>query len=238
VAATMDLSAEKAPRVRRQSALSGPEHKLVSAALARHPGFVSRQQLFQEPALPTGFPDLVIVVLAKDSCLALPARSRVTELHLRLLQHVSRTGRTTFHEIAGDLLWKTHRVEAVANDLVAAELASVDDGDVEARPLSEIFVARRIIAVEAKIRDWRHAIDQAQANTWFASHSLILLPTERFNDRVADAAKESGVGVLTFDGLNISVPVKPVEYPIPASYGSWLFNEWALHRVRGRVGLA
>jgi hypothetical protein len=238
VAAMRDLSAEQAPRVRRQSTLPGPEHRLVSAALARHSRFVSRQQLFQEPALPTGFPDLVIVLLAKNPCLAMPARLRVTELHLRLLQHVSRTGRTTFHEIAGDLLWKTHRVEAVANDLVAAGLASVDDGDIEARPLSEIFIARRIIAVEAKIRDWRHAIDQARANTWFASHSLILLPSERFNDRVADAAMESGVGVLTFNGVNISVPVKPVEHPIPASYGSWLFNEWALHRMHGCVSHA
>ena len=238
MAAMRDLSAEQPPRVRRQSALRGPENTLVSAALARHARFVSHQQLFQEPALPTGFPDLVIVVLAKDPCLAMPARMRVTDLHLRLLQHVSSTGRTTFHEIAGDLLWKAHRVEAVANDLVAAELASVDDGDIEARPLSEIFVARRIIAVEAKIRDWRHAIDQARANTWFASHSLILLPGDRFNNRVADTALESGVGVLTFDGVNISVPVKPIEHPIPASYGSWLFNEWALHRVHGRVGHA
>jgi hypothetical protein len=236
--AMLEVSADQTPRTRRRSPLPGPENALVSAALARHPRFVSGKQLFHEPALPTGFPDVVIVVLSRHSSAATPARLRVTELHLRLLQHVSRTGRMTFHEIAGDLLWKAHRVEAVANDLKAAELASVDDGDIEARPLSEIFVARRIIAVEAKIRDWRHAIVQARANTWFASHSLILLPSERFNDRVGDASMESGVGVLTFDGVNIAVPVKPVEHPIPASYGSWLFNEWALHRMNGRIGHA
>ena len=81
-------------------------------------------------------------------------------------------------------------------------------------------------------------IDQARANIWFASHSLILLPRDRYNDRVRDAATECGVGVLTFDGQTTSMPVKPIENPIPASYGSWLFNEWALHRMSGRIAHA
>lgn len=207
-------------------------------ALERYARFVSCQQLFQEPALPTGFPDLVIVVVAKERCRAQLARQSVTDHHLRLLQHVSHIGRTAIRTVAADLLWKVPRVEAAADELVAANLATVHEGAIEARPISEIFVARRIIAIEAKIRDWRHAIDQARANTWFASHSLILLPAERFSDRVADAALESGVGVLTFDGQDMRVPVKPVEHRIPASYGSWLFNEWALHRMNGRVGHA
>ncbi len=233
-----EVSTGKAPRTRRRSPLSGPESALVSAALARNAQFVSGQQLFQEPSLPTGFPDLVIVLLSKNGPAATPARLRVTDLHLQLLQHVSRVGRLTFREIAGDLLWKFHQVEAVSRDLVAAELASVHDGTLEVRPLSEIFVARRIIAIEAKIRDWRRGIDQARANIWFASHSLILLPRDRYNDRVRDAATECGVGVLTFDGQTTSMPVKPIENPIPASYGSWLFNEWALHRMSGRIAHA
>ncbi|MGH9365682.1 MAG: hypothetical protein ACRD1B_10535 [Thermoanaerobaculia bacterium] len=231
-----DGAPEQASRVRRRSALPGPEHTLVSAALTRHAGFISRQQLFQEPAVPTGFPDLVIVLLSRERCHAPPARLRLTDLHLQLLQHISSIGRSTIQDIAADLLLRPRKVTVAVGDLAAARVVFVEDGGVEARPLSEIFVARRIIAVEAKVRDWRNAIEQARANSWFASHSLILLPAERFNDRVAEAALDAAVGVLTFDGAKMMVPVKPIEHPIPASYGSWLFNEWALHRVIERTG--
>jgi hypothetical protein len=123
-------------------------------------------------------------------------------------------------------------VDAAALDLAAAEVASVDEDQIEIRPLREIFVARRIIAIEAKIRDWRRAIEQARANSWFASHSFILLPGERFTAHVAEDASAAGVGVLTFDGSTVSVQVRSAEHPLPTSYGSWLFNEWALHRMR------
>jgi hypothetical protein len=186
--------------------------------------------------MPTGFPDLVIVDLLRERCFPPPARFRLGELHLRLLQHVSSLGRSTIQDIARDLLLKERRAAALAEDLQASKLVSIWGGQIEARPLAEIFAARRIIAVEAKIRDWSHAIDQARANSWFASHSLILLPVARFNDRVAASAVEARIGVLTFDGASIAMPVKPIEHFIPASYGSWLFNEWALRRVSEQTG--
>ena len=223
------------PRRRRDPRVPGPESALISAALARHARLISRQELFLEPALPTGFPDAVIVVLGRNRLIASIARLRLTDLHLRLVQHVFGRGRMALQEISGDLLWSRRQVDAVAQDLVAAEIALLDQGEIEIRPLREVFVARRIIAIEAKIRDWRRAIEQARANTWFASHSFILLPGRRFTAHVAEGAVEAGVGVLTFDGTATAIQIQAEEHPLPTSYGSWLFNEWALRRAQHRA---
>jgi hypothetical protein len=223
------------PRTRRRVPTAGPESELVAAALRDRATLLSRQQVFEEPALPTGFPDVVIVDLWKQRRRAPSNGPRLTGLHLRLLQHLSTASPSTVPDLAADLLWKRAEVDAAVRDLGLAGLATVRDGTIESRPLPEIFVVRRIIAIEAKLRDWRHAIEQACANTWFASHSFVLLPRQRFNDRVQDAAIDAGVGVLCFDGTSVTIPVKASEHAIPSSYGSWLFNEWALNRMRSSV---
>lgn len=226
------------PPFRRRSTLSGPESAFVSAALASHGRFMARVSLFREPELPTGFPDLVVVVASRTSDFVPPARFRVAEHHLKVLHHLSRLGCTALQDVAESLLLRMDRLETIASDLVAAELALIDGRFIEARRVSEIFHARRIVAIEAKMRDWRRAIEQARANTWFASHSLILLPKERFNNRIGAAASEAGIGVLTFDGTRLAIPVKALERPLPASYGSWLFSEWALRGMAEPVGHA
>lgn len=226
----------RAPGVRRP-ATSGPEHALLSGALACRPRLANGVGVFEQPTLPTGFPDLVIVVLSRRPPPG-PARARLRDPHLRCLQHLSMYGPRTVSALAGDLLLRPRVADSIAKDLIAAELATFDESAVAARPLREIFSARRIIAVEAKVRDWRRAIDQARSNMWFSSHSLILVPTASFNVRVSDAALESGVGVLTFDGARLDLRVRPQERALPVSYGSWLLHEWTVLRSGARVAHA
>lgn len=226
------------PRLRSTPQL-GPEHALVSAVLSRHDSLAGRQMIFREPALPTGFPDIVAVVLTRHYKRRRGGpRSSLSPVHLRLLQHLCDVQSSSFADLLSDLGWRKRDLASTALDLKAAGLIRVYDGVLHAKALEAIFFARRIVAIEAKVRDWRRAIEQARANFWFSSHSFILLPARRFSGRVEDAARSVGVGVLLFDGRSIAIPVKAAERPIPASYGSWLFNEWALSEWHGTPGHA
>ncbi len=67
------------------------------------------------------------------------------------------------------LRWGVTDLRRAVTALEAAGLISETTRRVRARSLNDIFLARQIIAIEAKMTDWRRAIEQAIANTWFAS---------------------------------------------------------------------
>jgi hypothetical protein len=79
---------------------------------------------------------------------------------------------------------------------------------------------------------WREALEQATANLWFASHSYILVPALNCLRVICEEAKKIGIGVLVFDGKQTRTVLRPRKQPIPASYGSWLINEWALDQLK------
>ena len=114
-----------------------------------------------------------------------------------------------------------------------SQLITVRENKLFPERLSRTFAVRHIVAIEAKVGNWSRALQQAAANRWFASQSFILIPPTRSLTAVSSRARELGVGVLTFDGGKVRQVVESKRFVIPASYGSWLFNEWALrhHRV-------
>lgn len=87
------------------------------------------------------------------------------------------------------------------------------------------FAVQRIIAVEAKIKAWRSALDQAYCNTWFAPESYVLIPTLAANTTLLAEASNRGIGVLSRDKLSWNLNARLTVFP--RSYVSWLFNEWA-----------
>jgi hypothetical protein len=123
------------------------------------------------------------------------------------------------------------KLSSLLADLEAAELIRRSDRRIVARSLARAFAARRIIAVEAKMRDWRRALDQAVANTWFASHSYVLLPESSWSPILGRRARRLGVGVVLSDGSRLNIKVPARKHLLPASYGSWLVNEWALRQT-------
>jgi hypothetical protein len=85
-----------------------------------------------------------------------------------------------------------------------------------------MFAIRRIIAIEAKISEWRAALDQAFVNTWFTPESYILVPMIPKGAMLFDAAIQRGIGVLSKERPCLV----PRKLGRPRSYASWLFNEW------------
>jgi hypothetical protein len=215
-----------------RTGVPGPELELVEAALESGLAIARTTPIvFREPALPTGFPDIVAVFLSKQELLFSRERLELGSDHLRLLHHIYATRSTTVDALTKALVWGEHAIERLMEALERAELLRLQGRKARCAPLAEIFVARRIVAVEAKIRDWRAAIRQAVANTWFASHSYILIPAERWSPHIDTEAARFGIGVLAHDGRRTLVKLRAADRRIPASYGSWLVNEWTLRHA-------
>ena len=192
--------------------------------------------VFREPELPTGFPDVVAVFCGERSARPPAARWRLGRDHLRLLHHLYTVRRASASELADALGWSSSRsLQVVLDDLENALLVRQHEGRVSARALASVFIARGIVAVEAKIHDWQQALRQAIANTWFASQSYILMPSARLKPAAFDHAARFGIGVMTYNGQRTKVELGARRHRIPASYGSWLVNEWAVrHTARSR----
>jgi hypothetical protein len=222
--------------VRKRAARRGPEITLLRAALKTE--FFFRRQLpavfFHEPELPTGLPDLVAVYMPKKQPELTPKRLRLTAAHIRVLHGLHILSSSSIQDLSCQLRISRADLERLTLGLSEAELITVRGNTLLPKKLSGSFAVKHIVAIEAKISNWSKALEQAAANRWFASQSFILIPPNRSIARISDRALELGVGVLVFEDNQVNQIVDPRIYAIPTSYGSWLFNEWALRRNRPR----
>lgn len=222
---------------------SGPEAQLVLNALrlgllAR---FGSRDTVhaFHEPAMEIGLPDLV-VARARPNWTPSPVRERLDDRHLRILHQVHRLRFTSTGALVSLTCFSRSEVTRILADLVdAGAVRETMSGGVRARALADVFALSAIVAIEAKMSDWRGAIEQAVRNTWFASQPYIMLPARRCTTTALDHATSAGVGVLAVSATAVHLKVRPRPYPLPISYGSWQVNEWTQERcAQGAVAIA
>ena len=222
------LTAYSGPRIRCPA--QGPELELIEGALEAGIWKTAADPvLFREPALPTGFPDLVAAFTDPTRDVQPnPARLNLSTRDIRLLHHVYWARTATRQQISAALRLPEARLLPSLERLSAAGVVKFRGDAVIAQSLRYTFAAARIVAIEAKISDWANGIKQSIHNTWFASHSYLLLPASRFVQSVRSAATCHGIGIITYDGDRCVVRVAARQQRIPASYGSWLVNEWVV----------
>ncbi len=211
----------------------GPEQELVNWFLQElpfSPPAGCRTTVFREPRLESGFPDVVVVIWRPETTLRwADQRRELTTRDIRVLHHLALRGPSTLEELsepfAGGLVRCLERLESAATIRRIGKRYS-------ARSLSRTFAVQRIIAFEAKVRGWNGVLAQASLNTWFASHSFVLIPDSPRVEDFAQAALLRGVGVWTQDHGCVSQPAEDIGR-LPLSYASWLFNEWVwrIHRL-------
>lgn len=225
--------AEK-PLLRRRPQTTGPEQRLLAAALASFcDGFRTPSVVLQEVVLPTGIPDAIAVLLRRGDVAFARERLGLGRDDLRLFQHIASVRQTTVDDLVLALRWGVTDLRRAVAALEAAGLVTETTRRVRARSLADVFLAHQIIAIEAKMTDWQRALRQAIGNTWFASHSYILLPDRPSQREVTAEAARFGIGVLTFDGQETRIRLRAVARKLPASYGSWLVHESALRIAQG-----
>lgn len=201
----------------------GPEQDLLDWFLTNlpvKPRPAQRITVFREPRLESGFPDLVIVVWREGVAEEwTQERLSLTKADLQLAHYLSEVGSCAIKDLALAFSGAPSRVER----LEAAGVVRTRGKRVYPASLNRTFAASRILAVEAKIGKWKHVTQQAFVNTWFATESVVLLPSVPRSGEVLDEARTLGLGVHAQSGEQL----KAKRSRGPKSYGSWLFNEWA-----------
>lgn len=205
----------------------GAEHELVDWFLAEalHRGPQGHSvTVFREPRLESGFPDLVIVAWKPSIAQGWSAeRLNLRVGDMRLVHYLWANGPCE----ADRLRWVFPRaLMSGLERLLAAGLVRRVGERWAPRAISRTFAATRIIAIEAKMRHWSGAVEQACINTWFASSSYVLVPRVPRGATVPKPARTLGVGVLTQHSNALDTLWSRVD-DLPRSYASWLFNDWA-----------
>lgn len=182
--------------------------------------------IFLEPKLDSGFPDIVVVVWDKEKASHWPAaRKELLSQDILITHYVNCTG-----ELPVDSLVKKYGVKKASEMMLRlsdARIVDVESDKLLRKPLEESFAIKRLIAIEAKVKDWRKGVDQAVQNTWFAAESYLLLGVLPKTQHVAEYAEKLGVGVLNNNESFQHPHLKSKVGELPVSHASWLFNEWA-----------
>jgi hypothetical protein len=220
------------PPIKIRSARPGPERRMLQAALRSGlPVGPDGTIILREAELPTGVPDLIAIEPRSRSGFVAAKRRRLQKEHLKILHFLADSGPKSADDVVRLLNQSSKRIDSILGDLIAGDLVVRRGNRFAVRSVSEVFVVKRIIAIEAKMSAWREALEQATANLWFASHSYILVPTLNCVRLICQEAKILGIGVLVFDGKQTRTALRPRKQAIPASYGSWLINEWAMGQM-------
>jgi hypothetical protein len=221
---------------RTRTPRSGPETDLIEAALTskffndgRHDALICR-----EPQLPSGIPDVVAIYAGQEVVDVPETRWQLTSRHIKFLYLLYQTRGGSIQELSQMSLHSLRKVRSFIDDLFQAGMVYFREERVLPVSVNQLFAVRRIVAIEAKIKDWRVAIRQALSNKWFSSHSYILLPSSRNAVTVADEAGSFGIGLLVYSGNKLKVLGRAERQEIPASYGSWLLNGWAIKGLHSR----
>jgi len=217
---------------------SGPEADLVDEFKRYIPGCFRWRRgdvaIFHEPRLETGFPDLVVVQYLPQAFNNWPiARSKLGTLEIKIMQHLIHKKAADLNELVVSIGIDSSRLIKILEKLVDAKMVNLIRKKWKPLSLSKIFGVQTIVSIEAKIKNWSEAFQQASLNHWFSSESYILSPIEKPRPRVIKRSKKIGVGVLLLNGTRVRRPMKALKHRIPASYGSWMFNEWIGRRMHG-----
>lgn len=213
------------PSFRTQTA--GPELELVRDFIGRRLPPAPRGQrrsIFLEPRLESGFPDVVVVYWHPVTATIWPAaRADLSKQELKLLHFLSSSGPISDGRM-GELFGP--KIAASLEKLLTAELLIRNARTWRARSLRCTYAVRRLIAIEAKMEEWRAGLRQAAQNVWFASESYLLLPSLPRAPELLEAADRFGVGIVTRDEALPRATRPAPRQSVPRSYASWLFNEW------------
>lgn len=70
-----------------------------------------------------------------------------------------------------------------------------------------------IISIELKVDKWRHAIEQACDHKLGSDYAYICLPRRHVTEKLLNAVKKDGVGLMIYDPQNKTLVKKVVKAP-------------------------
>jgi len=185
--------------------------------------------LIYEPYTGFGYADLVCLRWKKTIQKKWNSnRNHLQENDIKILHHLylSKNAKSVA-QMQKDLGYEIRTLHNIVDRLISAELITENHRNkFKIRPLNEIFFIYEIITIEAKIRDWKKALEQSFNNIFFSSKSYSLFPEKNINQNMLTAYEKTDIGILSMgQGSGYRQILKPEKMKIPASLTAWHFNE-------------
>lgn len=223
------------PRTRRP--VDGPEQAVVASILQKieshfGPPRGCAQTVFLEPALESGFPDVVLVTWHRKTAESIASLIEGLDTDCLRLLHLLATTKATDPLL--ESLFGPKRLSRLLDVLLDLRLIYRRSSGWRTKPVSQLCAVRQIVAFEAKVDDVSGVLRQASANRWFASSSFVVLASRRPAERALPRASALGLGVwVGSEDQPLSLPQTTGSQPL--SYASWLFGLWSIRQSQASI---
>lgn len=221
--------------ISRMKNSSGPEANIVFNYLrvikTKYESQKGDYAFFIEPFLDTGFPDIVVVKYKREKYISFwnSNRNKLQNIDLKILNFMISMKGVHSNTFISKLGVSEPNIMKSLLRLAEADLVfqSPHSKRWHNRSMATIWGIRKISAIEAKMKDCSAAMNQAEANLWFANESTVLFPEHHFSEKILESLSKRKIGAMVINNHeHVKTVVKPTISRGPCSYASWLFNEW------------
>lgn len=188
----------------------------------------SKFTVIEEPYTGFGYADAVGIIFDGHAYKSWsPHRNKLKNDDIKILHHLylCNKGRS-LEDLNSELGFSKNFIERSIKRLDDANtIYFLKDNRVKNQPINKIFFLKEIIAIEAKLKDWKGALLQSKNNLSFCSRAYSLFPKDVNKENFMNRYQGTGVGVITHKE-KYKIELSSKKNNIPKTLNSWLFNEY------------
>ncbi|MEA1954477.1 MAG: hypothetical protein U9O24_08810 [Campylobacterota bacterium] len=209
----------------------GPELDLVEEFIHEIPRIFKPKKnklaLFIEPLIDGAYPDIVVTEYdPKIIDTWEEQRSLLNNIDFKIFENIRQYKGLTSAKLFKNTNHNYKTLLESIEKLYDAGLIERKQGQWKPKPLKETYSVKRLISIEAKIREWKTLLNQADANQWFASESYALSSVKNPRESTINKFKDYGIGLYSLSNQKLVRLNEAKKQSLPKSYMSWMFNEW------------
>lgn len=209
----------------------GPELDLVGEFIHEIPKIFKPKKnklgIFIEPLIEGAYPDIVVAEYdPKTIDNWQEQRNLLNNIDFKIFENLRQHRGLTSTELFKNTNHNYKVLLQSIEKLYDADLIERKQGKWKSKPLSETYSVKRLVSIEAKMKEWKTLLNQADANQWFASESYALSSVKNPRESTINKFKEYGVGLYSLSNQKLVKLNEARKQSLPKSYMSWMFNEW------------
>lgn len=181
-----------------------------------------------------------LVLVRYDESDALFRKAPLTIYEISLLNFISKSQSPSIEKLPDAIGASKSKCIQTLKRLLEEWFVAMDEDNISIKIVRDYeFAVRDCFAIEAKLSNWRRALNQAHRYKWFSNESYVFMPIENVWPALKNIElfKELGVGLASVSSdCKIKVEYKPRKVKPICEKRSMLLNEMIL-TVRGQKSL-
>ncbi len=158
----------------------------------------------KEVRMGIGVPDISINIGANKSM------ALISDYYLlSLIEYINDKNRATVCELAEYFSFDKPRIQSYLNQLIKEKIITQNNNVVYKNRKIFGLNLGKTISIEAKIKDWKSGILQAERYLMFSDFSYLALPEEKIRNVNLIELNESGIGLISVKDNGLEEVVKP-----------------------------